>query len=278
MNPLHRIARATLGALVAASFALTGAGGASAADPVADAQRLAAPIPNGNDWSCTPTAAHPNPVVLVHGTFATGTENWSYLAPQLAAEGYCVYALNYGNRGTARMEDSAVQLKTFVTGVLAATGASEVDLVGHSQGGLMPRYYLRFLGGAGQVGELVGLGAPNHGTNNQAAGWAAGTPCYSCPQFATGSEFLTKLNAGGDTDTGVYYTNLATKYDEAVNPHTSGYLAGPDSQVTNVTIQDACPNDYVNHVGLAFDPVTISWIMNALDRSGPADAGFQPRC
>ena len=71
--------------------------------------------------------------------------------PDLAAihdAGYCVFALNYGDVfGIAPMEDSAGQLATFVDGVLAATGAAKVDIVGHSEGGLMPRWYLRFLGG-----------------------------------------------------------------------------------------------------------------------------------
>ncbi len=48
--------------------------------------------------------------------------------------------------------------------VLAATGAKQVDIVGHSQGGMMPRYYLRFLGGAAKVETLVGLAPSNHGT------------------------------------------------------------------------------------------------------------------
>ena len=54
-----------------------------------------------------------------------------------------------------RMQDSAVELKQFVAKVRRATGADKVDLVGHSQGTLMPTYYMKFLGGAEFVKTLV---------------------------------------------------------------------------------------------------------------------------
>src|SRR5512139_991100 len=149
-----------------------GFGRPARADAVSDAKALAAPgVAGANNWSCKPSAAHPRPVVLVHGTFANGSVNWLIASPALAAHGYCVFALTYGEepdvpvlRGLAPVADSAAQLKTFVDGVLAATGASKVDLVGHSQGGMMPRYYLRFLGGAAKVNALVALAPSNHGT------------------------------------------------------------------------------------------------------------------
>ena len=37
-------------------------------------------------------------------------------------------------------------------------------MVGHSQGGMMPRYYLKFLGGTAFVDDLVGMAPSNHGT------------------------------------------------------------------------------------------------------------------
>jgi triacylglycerol esterase/lipase EstA (alpha/beta hydrolase family) len=91
-----------------------------------------------NDWNCKRSAARPLPVVLVHGTFGDAVFNWPYIAPALVRGGYCVYALDYGNRGTGPIEQSADRLRVFVDKVLAATGAPKVDLVGHSQGGMMP--------------------------------------------------------------------------------------------------------------------------------------------
>src|SRR3954466_8664216 len=110
------------------------------ANVLAAALHPGTPPPGSNDWSCKPGAAHPRPVVLVHGLLANMTDNWQTMSPLLANNGYCVFALTYGNdpsAGTPRdqfggltaMEDSAAQLKTFVGQVLAATGASKVDIV-----------------------------------------------------------------------------------------------------------------------------------------------------
>ena len=53
--------------------------------------------PGANNWSCRPSAAHPRPIVLVHGTFADMSDSWQALSPLLVNNGYCVFALNYGS-------------------------------------------------------------------------------------------------------------------------------------------------------------------------------------
>src|SRR3954453_15612481 len=77
-------------------------------------------VPGANNFACHPSAAHPNPVVLLHGLGATAPENWDYISPKLAAAGYCVFALTYGvdprmaafgnPGGTVKMETSAPQI------------------------------------------------------------------------------------------------------------------------------------------------------------------------
>ncbi|MGP3926995.1 esterase/lipase family protein [Streptomyces sp. 8N616] len=273
-------------ALLTAALALTTAS-ATASAPADDASTSdsasasAAKSSGWNDFSCKPSTAHPRPVVLVHGTFGNATDNWLGLAPYLVARGYCVFSLDYGQlpgvplfHGLGPIEDSAGQLSAYVDRVLAATGAPEADLVGHSQGGMMPRYYLKFLGGAAKVHALIGLAPSNHGTTmngfTQLLDYFPGADdaidgmAPSLTDQITGSEFLRKLNEGGDTVPGVHYTVIATKYDEVVTPYSSQFLSGPD--VRNVVLQDLCPVDLSEHVAIALlDRLAFHETANALD-------------
>jgi triacylglycerol esterase/lipase EstA (alpha/beta hydrolase family) len=248
--------------------------------------------PGANDWSCHPTAAHPRPVILVHGTFENMAGNWQALSPLLANHGYCVFALNYGsydNSGavgidaTGPIETSAQQLSSFVTKVLTATGAHKVDLVGHSQGGMMPRYYLKFLGGASKVNALVGLAPSNHGTTldgltalTSRIPGASDQPamCPACSEQLTGSAFLIKLNAGGDTVPGVRYTVIESRNDEVVTPYTSAFLTGAD--VTNILLQSQCSLDQGEHLSMAYDHIADGDVLNALDPANPVVPACTP--
>ncbi|MFF7737062.1 MULTISPECIES: alpha/beta fold hydrolase [unclassified Streptomyces] len=272
MLPWKRVLR-PLSALLLTAAALT--------VPATTAQAAGAPSSGWNDYSCKPSAAHPRPVVLVHGTLGNSVDNWLGLAPYLKVRGYCVFSLDYGQlagvpffHGLGPAEKSAEQLKSFVDKVLAATGATETDVVGHSQGGMMPRYYLKFLGGAAKVNALVGIAPSNHGTDLN--GFTKLLPYFpgaadllskNTPALAdqvVGSAFLTKLNAGGDTVPGVRYTVIATKYDEVVTPWRSQFLNGPD--VRNVLLQDLCALDLSEHVAVGLlDRIVFHEVANALD-------------
>ncbi|MFD0370959.1 esterase/lipase family protein [Streptomyces sp. NPDC059071] len=249
--------------------------------PTAAAQAGTAPSRGWNDFTCKPSAAHPRPVVLVHGTFGNSVDNWLGLAPYLVNRDYCVFSLDYGQlpgvpffNGLGPIDKSAGQLAAYVDRVLASTGAAEVDLVGHSQGGMMPRHYLRFLGGAAKVNALVGIAPDNHGTTLNGltkllphfpgAEDLIGTHTPALADQIAGSAFLTRLNEGGDTVPGVRYTVIATKYDEVVTPYQSGWLSGPD--VTNVLLQDRCALDLSEHVAIAtVDRIVFHEVNNALD-------------
>ena len=251
----------------------------------ASAHAATPPPPGANDWSCRPSPVRPTPVVLVHGTAESMLDNWLALSPALKAQGYCVFALNYGSYlgsgvlgvyGIGPIASSALELKAFVDRVLQATGAAKVSLVGHSQGGMMPRQYIKFDGGSGKVDDLVALSPSNHGTTNPLAA-PLGLACPACKEQAAGSPFLQNLNAGDETPGSVSYTQVVTRLDEVVTPYTSGYLA-PGPNTTNVTVQDRCPLDLSEHLKISYDPVAIQWVKDALARSGPADPSLRPRC
>ena len=242
--------------------------------------------PGANDWSCRPSAAHPQPVVLVHGTFADMSNSWQAISPLLHNQGYCVFALNYGAYegsqeigvyGVGDIAESARQLSAFVDRVLVATGARKVDLVGHSQGGMMPRYYLKHLGGAGKVRALVGLSPSNHGTTLDGlfvlsnffpgASQFTGALCPACEQQRAGSSFVANLNGGGETVPGVDYTVIQTRYDQVVTPYTSAFLSGPS--VKNVVLQSQCILDLGDHLSMPYDHIAAADVLTALDPAHP---------
>jgi triacylglycerol lipase len=143
---------------------------------------------------------------------------------------------------------------------------------------MMPRYWMKFDGGAAKVDELIGIAPSNHGTTNPLAG-PAGPLCPACAQQAAGSPFIANLNAGGDTLPGVFYTVISTRHDEVVTPFQSQALhGGAPGQVTNIVLQNDCPLDLSEHLTIPDDPVTVQWVLNALGRSGPADPSFKPSC
>jgi triacylglycerol lipase len=242
-----------------------------------------------NNWSCKPSRVHPDPVVLVHGLGATMAENWAAFSPLLADNGYCVYALTYGLDpgevyvgGLQAMETSSQQLATFVDRVLKSTGAAKIDLVGHSEGTVMPQYFLKFLGGAPKVNRYVAITPLYQGTNLDGVGaliaaLEASSPsgaapfesvvaslCGSCQEFLTGSPFLRHLYADGNYAVpGITYTTIMTRYDELVSPYTSGELHA--SNATNIVVQNQCPLDFSEHATMAFDPVVAQDVLNALD-------------
>ena len=210
----------------------------------------------GGNNGCKPSAAHPYPVVLVHATFADEGSNWVTLSPLLANNGYCVYGFNYGRTilsgllgaidGLGHIERSAEELRSVVNNVLAKTGASKVDLVGHSQGGMMPNYYLASSAGASKVHTLIGLAPSNHGTTLDGL-----TELVEEFPFASlvdqlvprrdrragaartggqGSAFMKKLFGSGDTVAGPRYVVIETTHDEVVTPYTNAFLNGQRHQ------------------------------------------------
>lgn len=254
-------------------------------------------LPGANRWDDPVDPAHPNPVVLVHGTGGGAQTNWGTYVPLLTAHGYSVFSLTYGAfahlpwplsamGGMARMEDSAAELGDFVDRVLAATGADKVDIVGHSQGTLVPNHYAKFLGGADRIGRYVSLAPLWEGTTAFGAGLLhtvdhrlgidplRALPCKAVAQMTRGSDFITAMNAdGGPYVPGIAYTNISTRFDEFVRPYTSGQVpaTGDDQDVTNIVVQRNCGQDFCDHLGICGSPRAARHVLNALDPTTKED-------
>lgn len=247
-------------------------------------------LPGSNDFGCRPTKEHPNPVILAHGTGGSQQTNWGAYVPLLKNEGYCVFALTYGAPelswpmtavgGMGSMADSAAEFGDFVTRVLAATGAEQVDVVGHSQGTVVPAYYAKVLGGAANIGTQVGI-APVWGGTRVAGNdvlmefsrslgiRAEDLPlCQACGELDPNSAFLQRIREGGFYLPDIEYTNIATRYDEAVVPYTQGLPPGGDN-VRNIVVQDGCEVDYTEHAGIAGSRRAATFVLNALDPDNP---------
>lgn len=211
-----------------------------------------------------------DPVVIVGG-FLTGQPIADFfyagLADRLRADGYQTFIFGPVDFGTADIRDSAASLNSFVDNVRATTGAQKVDLIGHSQGGLTSRYYVKSLGGAAEVDSLISLSSLHYGTaianlgSFLLLGDCAGLA--GCQQMSVGSSFLDELNAGDDTIGNVSYTNIVTVWDELVIPYWSGFLHN-DGNNTNVTVQSQCPFEFVGHAGMASNATVYSGIVDAL--------------
>lgn len=236
--------------------------------------------PGTNDWNCKPSAEHPRPVLLSNATLLDSYADWAGFAKRLVDAGYCVFSTNAGGSEGSPIQTvgpvagTASQLAEFGNKVLAATGAGKLDVVGHSQGGMNPRYWIKYLGGADKIGKLIGLAPSNHGTELfglltlvhqiPPARDVVGLPFPSFNDQTAGSKFITDLNAGGETVPGIDYTVIETRNDEVVTPYRSAFLK-PAPNVHNVLLQDVCGRDQTDHIGISYDPIAQRLAMNALD-------------
>jgi triacylglycerol esterase/lipase EstA (alpha/beta hydrolase family) len=103
------------------------------------------------------------PVLLLHGF----VDNRSVFAPMqrsLRQHGWMhVQALNYSPL-TCDVRTAATLLSRHVERICEQSGHRHVDIVGHSLGGLIARYYVQRLSGDARVRTLVTLGTPHAGT------------------------------------------------------------------------------------------------------------------
>ncbi len=153
-----------------------------------------------------------------------------------------------------------------------------VEILGHSQGGMIGRWALRFWPGTrSKVNDLVGLAPSNHGTEDTQV--ACGGPGGCAPAFwqqDVNAKFIAALNSARETFGGISYTVVYTRYDEVVTPNSdetgSSSLHGGGGEIENVALQDVCPSDPSEHLNIGTgDPVAYALAIDAFTHPGPAD-------
>ncbi|MET9419652.1 triacylglycerol lipase [Streptomyces sp. NPDC006540] len=192
-----------------------------------------------------------DPILFVHG-YNGDAGNWNTMADRFRADGWPSSHLRqwtYDSRQSNTV--TAQQLSTEVDRLLAATGATGVDIVSHSMGGLSSRYYLKNLDGTSKADAWVSLGGPNHGTDTA-------NSCFdvSCTEMRTGSSFLTALNSGDETPGSPRYATWWSPCDTVINPDSSVSLSGA------VNTRTAC----LSHMGLLTDATVYAQTRDMINR------------
>ncbi|MEY8566560.1 alpha/beta fold hydrolase [Corynebacteriaceae bacterium 7-707] len=205
-----------------------------------------------------------NTVLLLHGTTSNSEANWSWTwEPALAQEGrpYCTVDLPLN--GMQDIQISAENV-THAIRTVAERSGRKVDIVGHSQGGMIGRWTTKWWPDTrDMVDNMVGFGSSNHGSDLISLLCTVACP-ESLRQQGSDSEFLAALNESPETFPSIRYTTIATRFDEIVFPHDKAFLP-PAPNVNNITLQDQCPGEPVEHFLLAASNPVWELALQALD-------------
>ncbi len=176
-----------------------------------------------------------NPVLLVHGYMGSILDDatvylyWKFEKDRLDADGFKTYTITLDNAAIQDIAKSAQQVANKVQQILAETGAQKVDVVGHSEGGLVNRYYIQKLGGVNFVDDYISISTPHRGTIMSTIG-----PGEAASQMVVGSSFLRDLNSGDTLPGNISYTSIYSTMDEAVVPQEDAHYEGAVNEVVNL--------------------------------------------
>lgn len=262
VRSIGRLAATVVVAALAIPFAATAAAAHDGRDDHRDLPDVSASVRcSGRDRRGT------GPVLLVHGTGSTAAESWSTsFQPVLLADGFRVCTVDVPGREVGDMQASADWVAGAIE-LVADRSDRRVDVIGHSQGGVLPRLAIRLHPEiARDVDDLVLMAGTQHGTAVAAPLCAAGC-AVAVLQQAEQSKLLAALNSPRELwGKGVSYTTIRSTTDETVFPADTSKLAG----ASNIAVQDVCPGRVTTHIGLLYDTVAYAGALDALTRRGPA--------
>jgi triacylglycerol esterase/lipase EstA (alpha/beta hydrolase family) len=217
------------------------------------------------------------PVLLVQGTGATAKDNWSWTyepALDKVHIPWCQVDLPDHATGDVQINGEYV---VYAIRTMFARAGRRIAIIGHSQGGMVPRWALRFWPDTrAMVDDMIGFAPSNHGTTQASASCGDGSCSAADWQQWNISNFVKALNSSAETWSGISYTNVYTHTDEIVQPNSddtgSSSLHTGGGRITNVATQDICPNDTNEHLAIGTtDPVAYALAIDALNHDGPAD-------
>lgn len=212
------------------------------------------------------------PVLLVHGTFADDEVNWSWnYWKTLFNDGFDVCWVKLPRAAMGDAQISAEYVARSIE-VMHKIYGGKVDVIGHSQGGIVQRWAIKWFWPGKFVDDYVALAAPNHGTVTSDASMVSGRCFASCWQMRTNSRFLRALNRDDETPKSASYTSIYTETDQLVQPSTSPKLRG----AVNIKIQDVCPGRTVDHIAIVGDGAVYDLVVDALTHPGGTDLERMP--
>ncbi len=201
------------------------------------------------------------PILSVHGIIDNHTI-FSSLERALRREGFHRLAsFDYGLL-TSDVRRAAERLGEAVEGLVTTAGTDRIQMIGHSLGGLVARYYVQRMGGAAVVGTLVTLGTPHRGTT--VAGLARHRPIDRLlpliAQLSPGSALIRELDQPAP-DCRTRFVCVASDLDHLIRPVHSGWIEHPDLDVRNVGVRG------IGHLSLTNSPSVAELITDEFSRT-----------
>jgi triacylglycerol esterase/lipase EstA (alpha/beta hydrolase family) len=233
---------------------------------------------------CTPSVgADPRePILLVPGTTLTPEENfsWNYeRALNALALPYCTIELPNHAMGDIQVAGEYVVYALRKMSQFAGhKGARKVQVIGYSQGGMVPRWAMRFWPDTRKlIDDDVGLDASNHGTITAEGSCAVSGCAPAVWQQRNTSAFTAALNSFQETFAGISYTEVYSYNDEIVVPNTSeegsSSVHTGGGTIANIAVQQVCPGHVADHLAMgSYDPVGYALALDAITHAGPAQA------
>ncbi len=193
----------------------------------------------------------PRPIIVVHG-YAMNRANFLPLARRLRDAGLGpVLGFEYWTLG--KTASAARRLAEYVDEVRAATGAPQVDVIGHSMGGVVGRYFVQLGGGDGVVANLITIGSPHAGTDVSAIGIGRANK-----ELFFGSTLLARLRAA-PLPRRTRWTVIWSRSDALVPGARQARVAGAEELVF----------DDLGHLSLLASPKVAAEVIARLRAPGP---------